>query len=60
MVFLNEKHKELMLKSINDLKELHKLPINYEEELKRHRQMRIIAQRMEEEEREKGNCKDWE
>lgn len=46
--FQNEKHKEMYLKSMKD-QEMDKTPVNYEEELKRHRELQITAAKMEEE-----------
>lgn len=47
--FLNEKHKELSLKSMKAIQEMKKTPANYEEEFKRHVELQKKAAKMEEE-----------
>lgn len=47
--FLNEKHKELSLKSMKAIQEMKKTPANYEEELARHKRLQKRAAEMEEE-----------
>ncbi len=62
MKYFNQFHKESTERSLKSLEESRKLPVDLEAELKRHAEMRVKAQQIEEEylrrkqeEREKEN-----